>query len=258
MAVAIIIISVSAILQAIRKPQFLVLFKNNAIVRKLFAQKQYAPVIWILLCWIVVTVVASFVVSQGPNRIFSVRYMTVIVAAVCLLAGTGVMVLRIRMVQVVLALLLVVVASLQVPQYYRDAQVEDWNSTSHWLIQHYQDNDGLVCYDNAITQGCQIAMEYYLHTYSDTVRFAPDSPGAFSWEKFGPADPVAGFDAALDKDMLASYMQKHKRLFFIVGRLPDDAAARRVEAVEQWLSNQYLLVGQIMTPTVIVQLYQMR
>jgi mannosyltransferase len=203
------------------------------------------------LCWMLVPLVVSYMSSQGPVHLFSSRYLVTIVPSLCLLAGMGVATLRWQSVQVVITLLLLALALYAVPFYYRSAQVEDWGSTSLWLEQHYQVGDGLVCYDNALEQGCQISIEYYLHAYPGAAHFDPDSPGAFSWHTFSSVNP----DAAVDPQVLAVYASRHARLFFIVGRLPDDAAASRALAAQEWLDSHYHFIAQIATRTVRIRLY---
>ena len=215
----------------------------------------FLPVALALLCWLVVPIVASYVISYTPTRLFSSRYLVTIVPPLCLLVGLGIATLRWRAIQVGLAVLLLLLAVRYVPFYYQNAQVEDWNTATHWLQQHYQANDGLVCYDNDVQQGCQISVEYYLQAYPTAAHFTPDAPGAFSWANFGPADPKAGSGAAVDPTTLAQYGAKHPHLFFIVGRVPDAASAAKVQVAEQWLDGHYHFVDQIVTRTVTVRLY---
>ncbi|HEY4385066.1 MAG TPA: glycosyltransferase family 39 protein [Ktedonobacteraceae bacterium] len=216
--------------------------------------RQYLPICWALLCWFILPFLFSYGVSFTSLRLFASRYLVVIIPALCLLVALGVVSLRWRLIQLVLALVLIALAIPAVPYYYRSAQVEDWNSTSHWLLDRYQKNDGLVCYDNSLEQGCQVSVEYYLQAYPNGAHFTPDAPGAFSWEKYGPARP-AGPDEAVDPHALAAYGAKHPRLFFIQGRIRDDAAAARAKAAQQWLDQHYHLNSSIETRTVTVRLY---
>src|SRR5438034_82859 len=142
--------------------------------------QQHLPVAFACLCWVIVPVVVSYLVSQGSTRLFSSRYLVVILPPLFLLVGIGIASLRWRTVQLALALALFLIALYNVPLYYKSAQVEDWNSTVHWLEQHYQPGDGLVCYNNA--QGCQAPVEYYLHAYPSVAHFTDDFPGAHSWD----------------------------------------------------------------------------
>lgn len=218
------------------------------------ALQRLFPLAVALVCWLVVPIGVSYVVSHGATRIFSSRYLVTIVPPLFLLVGLGVTMVRWRIVQAMLGVGFILLAVRYVPLYYASAQVEDWNVTSHWLEQHYQANDGLVCYDNA--QGCQISVEYYLHAYPIAAHFTTDSPGAYSWANYGPADPVIGYEAAVQPRQLATYGAKHPRLFFIVGRVPDDAAARRAQAAQQWLDAHYHYMKQIVTRTVTIRLYE--
>ena len=230
--------------------------KNQWLSREVVSAQDVVPFAWSMLCWLVVPIAVSYVISHGSIRLFSTRYLVTVVPALCLLFGACVALVRWRVVQIGLLVVLVALAATAVPLYYQSAQVEDWNSTVHWLEQEYKTGDGLVCYDNEITQGCQVAVEYYLHAYPGAAHFSPDSPGSFSWEKFGPADPAAGgYAAALDTHALAAYAATHPRIFFIVGRVPDDAGAAHVRVTQQWLDATYHFVNDISTRTVTIRLY---
>ncbi|HZO74650.1 MAG TPA: glycosyltransferase family 39 protein [Ktedonobacteraceae bacterium] len=229
-------------------------FEHSAVGKLLLSYRRWQGIAWVLLCWFLIPLLVSFVVSHGATRLFSSRYLVVILPPLFLLVGLGIVMLRWRVIQLALALVVMLLAVSAVPFYYRNAQVEDWRSTTSWLEQHYQAGDGLVCYDNDLEQGCQIATEYYLHAYPGQAHFTADAPGAFSWEKYGPAR-LAGPEEAVDPAALAAYGAKHPRLFFIVGRVPDDAAAARARAAQQWLNNNYQFVDQIVTPTVTIRLY---
>ena len=217
--------------------------------------QRFLPVVLALLCWLVVPIVVSYIISQTPTRLFSSRYLVTIVPPLCLLVGSGVAMLRWRAIQVGLGVILLLLALHYVPLYYQSAQVEDWGPAVHWLEQRYQVNDGLVCYDNDGEQGCQISVEYYLHAYPTGAHFTADSPGAFSWANFGPVNSKAGSGAAVDSTALTQYGARHVRHFFIVGRVPDAASAAKVQVAEQWLNSHYRFVDQIVTRTVAVRLY---
>jgi len=217
--------------------------------------EQYLPVAFALLCWVVVPVVFSYVVSHGSLRLFSTRYLVTILPALFLVVGLGVASLRWRVVQVALTLALFIFALSYVPAYYKGAQIEDWNVTVHWLQQRYQTGDGLVCYDSDVEQGCQVSVEYYLHTYPSGAHFTGDSPGEFSWINFGPANPKSGPEAAVDLSALSAYAAHHSRMFYIIGRIPNDAAAMRAKAAQSFLDNHYHLLGRIVTPTVTISWY---
>lgn len=221
--------------------------KNPSTLQNIF------PIVLSLVCWLVVPIAASYVVSQGSTRLFSSRYLVIVVPALFLLVGLGLALLRWRWVKVVLALCLFLLALYYVPTYYRSAQVEDWNSTSRWLQQRYQTNDGLVCFDNV--QGCQVSMEYYFHAYPSAAHFDADSPGAFSWEKFGPVNPATGYYAAVDPQQLAIYGAKHPRIFFIVARLSSQTTVDMAKHAQQWLDSHYHFIAQIVTRTVTIRLY---
>ena len=230
------------------------LYKNGEDKRNAMLE-HYLPVGFALLCWVVVPVIFSYVVSQGSTRLFSTRYLVTILPALFLLVGLGVASLRWRALQVGLALILLLFALHYVPAYYKGAQIEDWNSTVHWLQQRYQPGDGLVCYDSDVEQGCQVSVEYYLHAYPSGAHFTGDSPGEFSWSNFGPANPHLGAETAVDPSALTAYASQHSHFFYIIGRTPNDAAAARAKAAQNWLDTHYQLLSRIVTPTVTISWY---
>lgn len=216
--------------------------------------ERFVPICWMLLCWLLLPLLISYVVSQGATRLFSARYLVVIVPAFCLLIGLLIAGLRGRIIPTVLSLVVLALALVATPYYYASAQVEDWNSTVPWMQQRYQPDDGLVCYDNTINgpikQGCQISVEYYFHAYPTSAHFTSDAPGAFSWTTYSAPNP----EAALDPAALAAYGSQHPHLFFIVGRVQDGSTAR-LQAAQQWLDTHYRLLGQTSTRTVTIRWY---
>lgn len=217
--------------------------------------QQYVPLVFSLVCWLCVPILVSYVVSQSPIRLFSTRYLVTILPPLFLLAGVGINALRWRVAQAAILLCMLLIALYYVPVYYRSAQVEDWNSTVHWLQQRYQANDGLVCFDNDVEQGCQISVQYYLDAYPTGAHFTAGTPGLFSWDNLGPANPASGTFAAVDPAALAAFAAHHPRMFYILGRFPDDASAAKAQAAQNWLDNHYRLLGRITTRTVTISLY---
>ncbi len=216
--------------------------------KRLSGLQQLLPVSFALLCWIIVPVVLSYTISQGPTRLFSSRYLVTIVPAFVLLVGLGIVVLRWRVVQVVLALCLLLLTLHYVPLYYQNPQVEDWNTTVSWLEQHYQANDGLVCYDN--TQGCQASVEYYLTAYPSAAHFTADSPGSFPWVSYDLTNHLGNAEPAVDPKALAVFGAHHPRIFYITGRISSSSIA-----AQHWLDTHYHFIAQIVTHTVTMRLY---
>ncbi|HET8913213.1 MAG TPA: glycosyltransferase family 39 protein [Ktedonobacteraceae bacterium] len=215
--------------------------------------QQAAAIGYALLCWLIIPIVVSFVVSHTKTRLFLPRYLVTIVPPMMLLVGLGVGIFRWRLIQLGLTIFLIALALIQVPQYYRSAQVEDWNSTSAWIETHYQSNDGLVCYDNV--QGCQVSMEYYFRAYPTAAHFDSDSPGYFPWVSYDTTNRYGNAGLALNPHALAVFGQKHPRLFFIVGRVAGAQKARNVQKATDWLNSHYQLIGQFNTNTVRIYLY---
>ncbi|MGO8951146.1 MAG: glycosyltransferase family 39 protein [Ktedonobacterales bacterium] len=227
--------------------------KLSAIWHSVEARPQPAvPILIALLAWFLVPVVVSYVISLGPIRIFSTRYLVVVVPAVCLLLGFLVSLIRVRSAQIVAVGILASLAVLFVPSYYAHAQVEDWRSPVHWLEKEYQPGDGLVCYNNV--QGCEIAVNYYLVTDHSLATFA-DAPGAMQLARFGNGDPFANYTAALDPQALSVFGSKHTRIFYIAGRLTGAEDVTRTKAVEAWLNCRYHFVAQTSTAVVTIRLY---
>jgi len=215
--------------------------------------QQLLPVGIALLCWIVIPLVLSYIISQGPTRLFSSRYLVTIVPAFMLLVGLGLVVIRWRVLQVVLAIGLLLFTVHYIPINYESPQEEDWNTATFWLEHHYQANDGLVCYDN--NNGCQVSIEYYLTTYPSAAHFTADSPGSFPWVNYDLTNHLGNAAAALDPNALSSFAAKHPHIFFIVGRLPSDLSVARAQHAQNWLDTHYHLLAKIVTPTVTVRLY---
>jgi uncharacterized membrane protein len=207
----------------------------------------------VLVCWALVPAVASFIISQGPTRVFSGRYLVVVLPAVTLLASLAVVLLPRAETRALVAAGLLLPAVLGTPGYYPQAQVEDWRTPTRWLEREYQSGDGLVCYNNL--QGCQVAVQYYLHTDGSSADFSAESPGAYIWAAFASRDPAANYRDALDTQALARYAAGHPRVFFIEGRLADQADAADVAAVQTWLDAHYRFVAQTSSDVAIIRLY---
>jgi 4-amino-4-deoxy-L-arabinose transferase and related glycosyltransferases of PMT family len=215
----------------------------------------YLPLAWTLLCWFLIPIVVSYVVSQGSLRLFSTRYLVVVVPPFCLLATLSIALLRRLPLRVLLALLLLGCAALVTPHYYQNAQVEDWRSAVQWLQIRYQPGDGLVCYDNEMNQGCQTAIEYYLQAYPTAAHFTADTPGLFSWQQFGPAQPQSSLLAALDTQALTTFANHHPHLIMVIGRVPDAQGAAHAQQTVQWLNQHYHLTAHYQSATVTVWYY---
>jgi len=213
------------------------------------------PVTLAMLCWFVIPLVVSYAISQGPMRLFSTRYLVIIIPPLLYLAALGIETLARQSVRTSLIILLLVIATFSVPSYYQSAQVEDWKQATFWLQNHQQAQDGIACYNNA--QGCQLDIEYYIRAYPHGITFPADSPGSFPWVSYDltnriEADPTQ----AVDPNALAAYGARHPRLFFVIARLPNDESVARAERARHWLDSHYQLVDQIVTRTVTIRLYQ--
>lgn len=213
---------------------------------------QLLPLAIFLLCWTLCPVAISYVVSQSTTRLFSPRYLVVIIPALILLVVLGLSALRWRAVQLVLALCMVVLCLISVPIYYRSAQVEDWRTGTQWLQQNYKTGDGLICYDNS--QGCAVGIEYYLQAYPyGNAHFDANSPGYFPWISYDTTNQLGNYKQALDTNAIQTYAAQHPRLFFGVGRASLNDPS--VKPTLQWLNTHYRLLSSESTPTLTIYLF---
>ena len=213
---------------------------------------QWLPLALFLLAWMLCPVAISYLVSQKSTRLFSTRYLIVIVPALILLVALGLAVLRWRMAQIVLGLCLILLCLHYVPTYYQSAQTEDWRTGTQWLQQNYKNGDGLICYDNS--QGCAVDIEYYLQAYPHSnAHFDSNSPGYFPWVSYDTTNHLGDYRQALNTDAIQAYSAQHPRLFFGVGRAginePD------VRTTLQWLNAHYRLLATESTPTLTLYLF---
>jgi 4-amino-4-deoxy-L-arabinose transferase-like glycosyltransferase len=212
----------------------------------------WLPLALLLLCWLLCPVGISYLVSQKALRLFSARYLVVIVPAYVLLIALGLSAVRRRAVQVVYGLCLLLPCLFSVPGYYAGAQIEDWRTGTQWLQQHYQPGDGLICYDNA--KGCAVAIEYYLRAYPrGTAHFDAASPGYFSWVSYDTTNQLGDTARALDIKAIQAYGARHPRLFFGLGRV--NTGDPQIQATMRWLDANYQLLARNVTATLTISLY---
>jgi uncharacterized membrane protein len=209
-----------------------------------------------MLCWFVIPLVVSYAVSLESIRLFSTRYLVIIVPPVLYLAALGIETVSQRHIRSSLVAVLLVMATFSVPFYYQNAQVEDWKQATFWLQSHSQIHDGITCYNNA--QGCQLDIEYYLRAYPQNgVVFPADSPGSFPWVSYDLTNQIETDPAlAVNPTALAAYGKQHPRIFFVIARLSGQDSAVRAAKAQNWLDGHYRLVDQIVTRTVRIRLYQ--
>jgi 4-amino-4-deoxy-L-arabinose transferase-like glycosyltransferase len=221
-----------------------------------FTLQAILPIFIVLFCLVSVPFFSSYIISQGPTRLFSARYLVAIVPPFLLLVGLAVAALPWRILQIVSGLVLFLFAWNAVPNYYRNAEVENWKQVSFWLEQQYQTNDGITCYDNA--NGCELGISYYFQAYPKGITFPEDSPGGFPWVSYDLTNQIpADTEAAIRPAVLQNYLATHERLFFIIGRLSSDDQVERVQAAQHWLDTNALFKDQLVTPTFSIRLYQM-
>jgi uncharacterized membrane protein len=213
---------------------------------------QLLPLAILLLCWLICPVAISYLVSQKATRLFSPRYLVVIVPAFVLLIALGLSVLRWRALQMLLGLGLLLLSLRTLPNYYLNAQVEDWRTGTQWIQQYFQPGDGLICYDNS--EGCAVDIEYYLQTYPHgPAHFDADSPGYFSWVNYDATNQLGNYRLALDINAIQLYGTQHPRIFFGIGRA--DSNDPQVQPTIRWLNAHYHLLVTEVTSTLTIYLY---
>lgn len=217
-----------------------------------------APFGLALICWLWVPIVVSYAVTQVSIHLFSSRYLVATLPAFVLLAVLGLWALPGRGVRSLVALGLVLLAMIFVPNYYASAQIEQWKTGAFWIEQHYQPNDGLVCYDNL--KGCQVGIEYYFAAYPTQAHFDADSPGSFSYVQYDLHRPAYTPDTAqaVNPIALQKYAAEHPRIFYIIARLSNQTESQLSTAAVAWLSSHYQLIGHMQSGTVNVYLYKTR
>nr|BBH92760.1 hypothetical protein KTA_09590 [Thermogemmatispora argillosa] len=224
--------------------------------------QQLAAFGFVLLCWLLIPTLLSYAITQVSIHLFLDRYLVSVLAAWFLLAVLGLSMLPWRLPRTALALVLVALALYHLPSYYAHAEQESWRAAALWVAAHYQEGDGLVCYDSG--QGCTLAFEYYFSLTPTLAHFDSDSPGAFHWVEYdllpyNVARATLGTEKALqatEPSALAAYASKHARLFYVTARLPDAAAVQRAQASVAWLSSHYRFLASFATSTAHVYLYQ--
>lgn len=251
-AVGVVVISAVSSSQGIRLLQSMSFITTPEDERISRYQQQF-PFVMGLLCWIAIPIVLSYLISQGPIHLFSSRYLVTIVPPLVLLVGLGIAVVPSRIAQAILVPALLLVTIIFVPNYYQNAQIENWRTASLWLEQHFQTNDGLVCFDNE--QGCEVSLQYYFRAYPGSAHFTADSPGSLSWANYDITNDPGNVYEALNPTALSAFGMHHPRIFFILARIPDKASAAQAAVAQHWLDTHYHLLRNIVTSTVTIRLY---
>lgn len=188
------------------------------------------PGAFAVLCWLVVPLVCSFVLTQGWLNLhfFLARYLVVVIPPICLLAALGLRLLRPAYLQIALTAALLLVAALQVPAYYASADTQDFRAVNFWLQQRYQPGDGIACYPQT---WCRLPMDYYVQAQPGPAHFDPNSP---DWD--------------LSTRTLAAYAAQHTRVFVIIAIFdPSPQVRSQVRTLQAWMDGHYQLVDQLQT-----------
>ena len=189
----------------------------------------------IALCaWLAVPFALAYVASQPRLNLhlFAWGYLVVVIPALCLLAGVGVVALRRPLARGALAIGLVVAAAFAIPQD-TFAPSQDFRTAATWIAEHYEARDGLVC--NAWS--CALALSYYARLDRVPAALLEASPVQFSWAD-GDATP-------LDVASVRAYAQLHPRIFLVESLVGGDLAAvkARAAAARTWLDSTYALLA---------------
>lgn len=225
---------------------------------------RWLPVRWprpgtfALACWTLVPLVVSYALTQPSFNVhlFYHRYLVVIVPPLCLLIGAGVALLRWWLVRLAAVAALAVVALPLAANYYPFAQLEDYRTPAHWVEQHYQTGDGIVCAPASL---CDYPFDYYFTAYPGPAHFDIDSPGYYNWAHVNKPNVLAyhGSNVPLDNGTLAAYAAHHKRIFVILA--PNTAqyvGDPAVQGAQAWLaSHAYTLAQQYTTQDATIDVY---
>jgi len=203
--------------------------RDQAGMLSLAVSRQLPPATFGLICWLVVPMLLSYVMTQPALNLhlFWDRYLIGVVPPFYLLVGTSVGAFRWRLVRLVLALLLIGFALVQLPPRYYAMQPDDFRSVAAWLETHYVSGDGVACYIGTL---CAVPMDYYLHLDPGPAHLDADSPGNFLWDGHKVVSSSV--------PSLAAYSTRHRHIFVILV-LDHRSPARQAEeqAVQQWLDG---------------------
>jgi mannosyltransferase len=204
-----------------------------------------------LACWLIVPVVLSYGATQPRLNLhlFAWGYLVVVVPALCVFAAIGVIAIRNRPLQVVLAVALVTGATFATPEYSSPPS-QDYRTAAAWIAERYLPGDGLI----TTTWSSSLGMAYYARLGALSDDFVTGSPAPWSWER-GGAVPFA-------MPAVEAYVAQRPRVFVIDSLLSGDAASVKAQArdIGEWLDANYRMLGEVAVPSslgpVRVRLYE--
>ncbi len=209
--------------------------------------RERIPFAVVLMCWVVIPVLTSYTISRFTTlRMFSDRYLMIIVPALALALGLGISALRWRSARTIVLLGLVAGALVTVPEFYATEQLSDMRTPTNWLVQHYQRGDGLVChFKGQYAPGCQnLQFDYYLYYYH-----------ASDLASYAATQPVSGTPDSSAWAELEAYAAQHPRLFFVAGDVGGEHDIANQRVVQHWLDSHYRLISSASGRGNTVRLY---
>jgi hypothetical protein len=129
----------------------------------IWRQEEGTDRVWsyaLVLSWLAVPILGSFVVSLVRSPIFYPRYLIVALPPLVTIAGIGIEGLRRRWLQALAVAVLVVLSINPLVSYYRSdfKEGEDWRSAAAFVIQGARPGDGIVF----LSRYGRRSFEYYL------------------------------------------------------------------------------------------------
>lgn len=207
------------------------------------------PGITLLLLWTVFPFVVMYAITQLYLNLhfFFSRYEMLMMPGVALLLGLSVSLLPWPPLQWLLSAMLVTMAVVNLPYYYKHAQIQDFRTPITWLEARYQPGDGIICYPNDL---CSIPVQAELNAYPSPARFDADSPGAYSWSDL--------YSLPVTIKTVSAYAARHPTgMFYVDAHLGGtNANSPTIDAaILAWLGARYTLRDKIVTSNVTVYYY---
>ena len=187
-------------------------------------------------CWLLVPIVLSYAATQPRLNLhlFAWGYLVVVLPALCLLAGMGIVAIRQRFVRLAFTVGLIAAAVLATSVFASPPE-QDFRSAARWIEERYEAGDGLV----ATSWSSALAMQYYARIDGAPAALLAGSPLAWSWTEGGPRP--------LDERAVAEYAVTRHRVFLVDSLLEGDSNEIKAMSwmARTWFETRFTLVGDL-------------
>jgi len=201
--------------------------------------------------WLIVPILLSYAATQPRLNLhlFAWGYLVVVVPALCLLAGMGIVAIRPSFLRHALTVGLVAGAALATPVLSSPPE-QDFRTAARWIEAHYQTGDGLI----ATSWSSWLGMNYYAQLDGAPGDLLAGSPAPWSWTR-GGAEP-------LDDRAAAQYATGRKRVFLVDSLLEGDSSETKARAwlTRTWFDRRYGVEAEAVVPSALglvrIRLYE--